>query len=309
MYPTIADLIKDVTGYHVPFPVPTFLFFLMIAGALASWVLSLELKRKEQKNYLRGYYNSKGMYIRPNQQSGTIILIALLFGLAGARLFSLLENPDPFGEAPLFVLFSSGGFIFSGGLIIGTIAVVIYAKTKNLRLTHLLDASAPSLSIAYAVGRMGCYLSGDWVCGINNDLEKPSWLRLLPDWLWIYQFPQAGMESHPELSTTVFSPVFPTQLYEALICGFIFCALWGSRKKITIPGLLFSLYLLCYGTERFLMEKIRTGRELNLLYVSVTQAEMIAFFLIITGCLLCYTFFKKHRQKSTHYTTFLKLKK
>ena len=68
-----------------------------------------------------------------------------------------------------------------------------------------------------------------------------------------------------------------------------------TKKKISIPGLIFSIYLILNGTERFFIEKIRVNTEYNFLG-GITQAEIISFCLVITGIFLSIYFTKKHKK-------------
>jgi prolipoprotein diacylglyceryltransferase len=77
--------------------------------------------------------------------------------------------------------------------------------------------------------------------------------------------------------------VYPTPLYEAIACILLFFVLWSVRKKITVPGKLFSLYLLLNGIERMMIEQIRVNNKFDLLGLTVTQAEVIAAVLMILG--------------------------
>ncbi|MES2847544.1 MAG: prolipoprotein diacylglyceryl transferase family protein, partial [Bacteroidota bacterium] len=63
---------------------------------------------------------------------------------------------------------SPGGLTFYGGLIVAAIAVCVYAAKKNIKLVHLIDAAAPVLILAYALGRIGCQVAGDGDWGIYN---------------------------------------------------------------------------------------------------------------------------------------------
>ena len=78
-------------------------------------------------------------------------------------------------------------------------------------------------------------------------------------------------------------PVFPTPLYEAIICIALFFVLWGIRKYISKPGVLFSIYLLFNGIERLMIEQIRVNNKIKFLGFHPTQAEIIASILIILG--------------------------
>lgn len=291
MYPTLSGLIYYLTGVELRLPISTFTFFLSLAVCFGYCLLSSELKRKEKKGVMTGFYNSKRVYIRPHQQAWNIVFISLTFGLIGSRLFSIMQNPFPFYEAPLYTLFSLRGSVFFGGFILALICVIIYAKDRRLKLLHLLDAMSPALILAYAIGRSGCYISGDWVCGINNNLEKPTWISYVPDWLWAYE------NSSNEMIETV--PVFPTQLYEACICGILFLILW-SLRKITIPGMIFSLYLLFYGLERFFIEQLRTEDTYQIIHLFFKQAQTISLVLIIMGSMMLYAARKNHKSKFSY---------
>jgi len=56
----------------------------------------------------------------------------------------------------------------------------------------------------------------------------------------------------------------------------IFALLWTIRKRLKTPGLLFSIYLMFNGVERFFIEKIRVNAEMDFLGVTLTQAELIS---------------------------------
>jgi phosphatidylglycerol:prolipoprotein diacylglycerol transferase len=110
----------------------------------------------------------RSIRIWPHDRVGDIIIIALIFGIIGAKLFDDLENWDDFIQHPIQRLFSASGLTFYGGLILAAIAVCWYAYRKGITLIHLVDAAGPALMIAYAVGRIGCQVSGDGDWGIYN---------------------------------------------------------------------------------------------------------------------------------------------
>lgn len=122
---------------------------------------------------------------------------------------------------------------------------------------------------------------------------KPGFLSFLPDWFFAYDFPHNVNEFGAPLDGCTGSycmhlptPAFPTSLYEMIICLILFGILWAMRKKIRIPGMLFGIYLLLNGLERFFIEKIRVNVKMNFLGMQITQAEMISFALIILGIIL-----------------------
>jgi prolipoprotein diacylglyceryltransferase len=123
-----------------------------------------------------------------------------------------------------------------------------------------------------------------------NLSQKPGWLSWAPDWVWAYNYPNNVInEGIPipgcEGAHCYMLPeaVFPTPLYEAIACIGLFFVLWMLRKRLKHTGQIFFLYLLLNGIERFFIEKIRVNNKFDLLGMQVTQAEVIATLLFITG--------------------------
>ena len=106
--------------------------------------------------------------IWPHERVGDITIMAAVAGFLGAKIFDNLENWDRFIQNPIANLLSPSGLTFYGGLICATIAILWYAKRKNIGLLHLCDAAAPGLMLSYATGRIGCQVSGDGDWGIFN---------------------------------------------------------------------------------------------------------------------------------------------
>ena len=104
----------------------------------------------------------------PHDRVGEVTIIALVFGLIGAKLFDIFENWSDFLKEPSSFIFSPAGLTFYGGLIFAAIAIWVYAKKHKIGFWHLNDAAAPSLMLAYAIGRIGCQVAGDGDWGIYN---------------------------------------------------------------------------------------------------------------------------------------------
>lgn len=226
--------------------------------------------------------------IWPHQRIGDITLIAAFSGVAGAKIFDLLEHLDDFWRDPIGSLFSGGGLAIYGGLIFGFIAVYWYLKSKKISPIHVMDAVAPALILGYGVGRMGCHFSGDGDWGVVA-APQPDWW-FLPDWLWSYTYPQNVLEEGVKMAdcgwrycSELSAPVYPTPLYEIFFAFAIFGILWALRKRLKIPGLLFFVYLVLNGIERFFIEKIRINQHYENLPFNPTQAEVIALGLILAG--------------------------
>ena len=227
--------------------------------------------------------------VLPYQHVGTMTFIAAIGGILGAKLFDAFEDLERLAADPIGVIFSGSGLSIYGGLIIGGGAVVYYAYTKKLKLAHVIDACAPGLMLAYGIGRIGCQLAGDGDWGVPNDAPMPDWLSFLPQWMWAFDYPgnvngvvlldefhQMGLES-------ITGRAWPTPFYETVMAFIIFGILWSIRKKINAPGMLFSIYLIFNGIERFLIEKIRINANYHFFGIEATQAEVIAVLLIIAG--------------------------
>lgn len=385
MYPTISHLIYDLFGLKIPLPIQTFGFWVAMAFLAASWIISIELKRKESLGllsiinkkeilgrklnsyeiissvligfaigfkgfealfhyadlvanpqyfmlssrgnlfggllisiisiYLKWNENKKNRLsvpkeiskeIHPFELVGNMTMIAAISGILGAKVFHNLENIDMFLADPVGQLISFSGLTFYGGLIAGSISVIWYAKKHNINIKHLIDSAAPALILAYGIGRIGCQMSGDGDWGVENLAPKPEWMALLPDWMWSYNFPhnviRAGIPMQDcgdkfwyPYCEQLANPVWPTALYEVIMSIIIFVILWLIRKHIRISGVLFFIYLIFNGIERFLIEKIRINTEYNL-FGGVTQAEIISLSLILTGIIGVIYLYKSNKK-------------
>lgn len=241
--------------------------------------------------------------IDPSYHMGSITFAAFVGGLFGAKLFHILENLSEFYRDPWGNIISFSGLTFYGGLIVGGIAVVIVAKRKGINPLHMLDVGGPAMMLAYGTGRIGCHVAGDGDWGIVNTLPKPSWMSFLPDWTWAYNYPNnvnkvcnPFLEGDPgflanygcnfEETPFLVASVFPTPMYEAILGILLFLILWFLRKRIKYAGVLFGIYLMFSGTERFFIEKIRVNTIMDFMGMHVTQAEIISTSLFILGCIL-----------------------
>ncbi len=226
--------------------------------------------------------------IWPHDRVGELTIIALIFGLLGAKLFDIFENWSDFLKHPSDYIFSAKGLTFYGGLICAGLAIWWYAKKHKIGFWHLNDALGTTMMLAYAVGRIGCQVSGDGDWGIVNNNPKPfSWL---PDWMWSYKYPHNVNEMgikipgcEGKFCNELPEAVYPTPLYEIVACFILFFILWSLRKRLKVPGTLFALYLMFNGIERFFIEKIRVNTRINIFGFQPTQAEVISSLLFLSG--------------------------
>lgn len=244
--------------------------------------------------------------VHPFQLVGNITMIAAVSGIIGAKLFHNLENIDEFLADPIGQLLSFSGLTFYGGLICGAVAVIYYAKKYGIHYKIISDAAAPGLMLAYGIGRMGCHFSGDGDWGINNLAPKPEWMSFLPDWTWAYTYPNNVINAGVPIEGCIGNycnelmyPVYPTPLYEIVIALGLFAFLWSIRKRISVPGVLFGIYMIVNGLERFFIEKIRINTNYIIFGKEITQAEIISFALIITGLIIVFRLLKGQRKVLT----------
>ncbi len=423
MYPSISDLIRDLFGFHIPLPIQTFGFFVVIAFVGGAYALSRELRRREDAgwmppmeerhwvgrpassneliwNFLLGFilgykllfavlhwnafsanpqqtllsregnilgglvlgallaysrYRSKkkqqlrephqeAVQVWPHQRIGDIVMLAVAGGLVGAKIFDGLENWNAYMADPLGSFFSFSGLTYYGGLIVAAVAIIVYARNKQINGWHLVDSAAPALMLAYGLGRLGCQMAGDGDWGIFNSAYvndgqggvmpaggtgfadalrqyggyftahygspaqvphagflRPDWLSFLPNWCFAFTYPHnVNAEGVPIPGCSgahcamLPLPVFPTPLYEIIMCLLLFVLLWAIRKKIRVPGLLFGIYLILNGLERFSIELIRVNTRYSIFGIHPTQAEIISSLLVLSGIALILYVRKAH---------------
>lgn len=110
----------------------------------------------------------KTFKVWPHERVGDIVVMAAVAGFLGAKIFDNLENWDRFIQDPIGNLLAPSGLTFYGGLILATVGILYFAKKKKINIRHLVDSAAPALMIGYAIGRMGCHISGDGDWGVFN---------------------------------------------------------------------------------------------------------------------------------------------
>jgi hypothetical protein len=257
------------------------------AGILVGLIMTF-LKWREKDKVKLKTPTTKVYLVWPHDRVGDVVLQAALWGFLGAKIFHNLENLDDFAKDPFGSLISFSGLTFYGGLIMATIAIIIYIKKYKIRVIHFADAMAPTMLFAYAAGRIGCHISGDGDWGVVNINPKPfTWL---PDWMWAYTYPHNVVNEGVNIQGCVGNycnqlqyPVYPTTFYEVIGMFLLFSIMWAFRKKITQPGILTGMYLIFAGGERFFIEKIRVNNKIHSLPFEPTQAELISVILILTG--------------------------
>lgn len=196
---------------------------------------------------------------RPPDWAYEMVFVALIGGLVGARIDFLIQNWSEVSDDLLGNLFSGSGLVWFGGAVGGAIAVLAWARWRGIRGWLIADIAAVPLALGYAIGRIGCQLSGDGDYGIPWDGP------------WAMSYPEGTVPTTVE--------VHPTPVYETISVGLIAYGLWRVRDRFTV-GMLFAIYLVLTGVERFLIEFIRRNDDLAF---GLTQAQLISVAMIVFG--------------------------
>ncbi len=196
---------------------------------------------------------------KPVDWAYELIFAALVGGLVGARLWYVVTNIDEAKKDFLATVFGGSGLVWYGGALGGAAAVLAWAWRKGMLNLGLADLAAPTLALGYAGGRVGCQVSGDGDYGT-------AW-----DGPWAMAYP------HGVIPTT--HTVHPTPIYETLAMGIVALVLWRLRDRFR-PGVLFALYLVLAGIERFLVEFIRRNQDAAL---GLTVAQLFSVAMAAAG--------------------------
>jgi len=250
-----------------------------VAGLLTGLVIWFIAKRQKPQ---KATVNEN---MHPYELMDYLLLYCGLIGFAGAILFAKLEDIYAHG-----LTFTFTGLNYYGGLVAGALTYLYINKRYGIRPAIAADIGSCGMMLAYAVGRMGCHIAGDGDWGIVNDLPKPTWV---PQWLWASRYPHNSVHQGIYIPgctgnncTILPEPVYPTPLYEALICLFLFFWLWKLRRHIKRSGILFAYFAILNGAERFAIEFIRVNPRYVIGYWNVSQAQVIALGWMLTGVIV-----------------------
>ncbi len=283
-FPYLSDVIKAMTGFDLPLPLPMFGLLVACAALAAAACLKAELGRMAREkrigNAIRPRKGTDGapgwIEVPPQEVVADLTVAVMLAGIVGARLFHILEHWDSFVAAPWPMIFSRSGLSVFGGLMFGGVAGLVLVKRWKLAARPFFDAIAPALMLGYAIGRIGCQIAGDGDWGSASDLSlKPDWI---PAWLWAQTY------DNNIFGELIASPgVYPAPVYETLMAALCFALLWSLRKHRFKPGWLGALYLVLAGLERLAIEQIRVNPVFEFGAVHATQAQMIAVGITVAG--------------------------
>ena len=261
MYPELLTLNLPIIG---ELTITSFGVMMAMSFLTAYWVLRAELVRMEGEPDL----------------AADMLMGALIGGIVGAKIYYVLLYWDRTAAAPFEMLFARSGLVWYGGFIGGALGVIWVVRRAGVSVPWVADACAPALALAYAVGRMGCFLVGD-------DYGRPtdSWVGIaFPNGIpptTAGNLRRYGIDVPASVSDGELLRVHPTQLYEIGMSLIIFLVLWRIRKNPHQAGWLFALWLAAAGAERFIVEFFRAKDDRFL--GAFTIAQLISVVLIALG--------------------------
>jgi phosphatidylglycerol:prolipoprotein diacylglycerol transferase len=226
-----------------PLTLQTFGICFALAFLAAGWLIAKRLKELG----------------KPVDWAYEIGFAGALGGLIGARLDFILENYSDVKNDLLGNLASGSGLVWYGGAIGGAIGVFLWAWWRDFLSLAVLDLCCVPLTLGYAIGRIGCQLSGDGDYGKASDLP------------WAMAYPDGTVPTTDR--------VHPTPIYETLAMGLLAWTLWQFRDRVR-AGVLFAWYLVGAGAERLLVEFVRRNDDV---VAGLTAAQLESIALLIIG--------------------------
>lgn len=195
----------------------------------------------------------------------TMAIYAIIGGFVGAKVLYWIVELDRIVADPHFILESlTSGFVFYGALIVGALAIWLFARRRRQPFLGYLDLVAPSFILAQGFGRIGCFLAG---CCYGAPCDSP--LSVV----------------YPEgVSAPAGVPLLPTQLFEAAFCflytAVLVCIFFRQKRYGTTTG----WYFVGYGVWRFIIEFFRSDDRGAVGALSTSQ--FIGIFIVLAGAAL-----------------------
>lgn len=193
-----------------------------------------------------------------------IVFAALIGGVVGARAYYVIQNYSQVKHDLIGSIFSGSGLVWYGGAIGGAIFVLSWMQWRKVLNLVMVDMSVTVLALGYAIGRIGCQLSGDGDYGIRSKLP------------WAMAYPHGTVPTPPGVK------VQPTPVYETIAMGLVAYLLWRLRDRVR-PGVILGVYLVLSGLERLLVEFIRRNKEV---WAGLTAPQLESILAMVVGTAL-----------------------
>jgi prolipoprotein diacylglyceryltransferase/predicted O-methyltransferase YrrM len=240
---------------------------MLMAFAAAYFALEAEVKRRKL----------------PIDVYNVVALVALA-GILGAKIWHVIDTPADRLTADTLRSFSAmigwfrGGFAWFGGFVAGIGMLLFLARRYRVGMLTMLDVSSSAAAVGYAVGRIGCLISGD------GDYGRPThfpWGMAFPDGL------VPTTQTCVQWGAAADCRVHPTPIYEfiagVLICWYIWRRGTRSIQHPLAPGVIVGEFLILFGLSRFLVEFIRINPPV---LWGMSNAQVAALLTIVAGVVL-----------------------
>jgi phosphatidylglycerol:prolipoprotein diacylglycerol transferase len=203
-----------------------------------------------------------------------VILVVLVASVLGARALYVMEHVQEFRREWGSVLaLWQGGLTLYGGIVAGTVAGLAAARRFGLPMWSVADALTPSLALGSSIGRVGCYLNG---CCYGRPTSLPWGVVFPPD-------SYAGLEFGN-------AKVHPAQLYLSLVGLLLFVITWRLRRKVSVPGTLFWLFVILFALFRIPIDFTRAYEpEATLMRIrsfGITESQLTSLAIALFGLLM-----------------------
>jgi phosphatidylglycerol---prolipoprotein diacylglyceryl transferase len=262
---------------------------MVLAFAAAYFALEAEIKRRNlaftaadlalEKDGKRSKLQKLDPY--------TVVAVVAFAGILGAKIWHIIDTPsdrltaDTLHSFGALVSWFRGGFAWFGGFVAGIAALLIIARQNGINMLTMLDLSSPAAAVGYAVGRIGCLISGD------GDYGKPTtlpWGMAFPDGLvpTTQTCGQAIDALHPH-GWPASCAVHPTPIYEFVACVLICWYIWRRASRPLAPGVIVGEFLVLFGIERFLVEFIRINPRI---LWGMSNAQIAALLTVFAGVVM-----------------------
>ncbi len=199
-----------------------------------------------------------------------IALVGLLIGWLGAKVLYVIVEWKAFLADPMSVL-GTEGFVVYGGITAGVLAAMVYCRRKGYKFLEYFDLLAPSVAVAQAFGRIGCFMAG---CCYGRETDS-----VLGVVFPLGSIAPAGVK------------LLPTQLFSSAgDFGIMLALLWHYKRRKHTGDTGF-IYMLLYGVGRFIIEMFRSDNRGEVGALSTSQ--FISIFIVVAALALLWNNRKK----------------
>ncbi|MDO5134430.1 MAG: prolipoprotein diacylglyceryl transferase [Eubacteriales bacterium] len=230
--------------------------------ALAFIVLEAKRKGEDQNRYL------------------TMLLISLMTGAVGARLFYAAFSWNLYRDDPLRILdIRAGGMSFYGGLLGGILGAWLYCLIRRLSFWRMADTVSMGLLIAQIIGRWGNLFNRESFGEYTNIVLA---MQLPLSSVNTGEVTAAMRENLVTIDGSPFIQVHPVFFYESVWCLLILLLMMVWKRRKRFQGELFLRYLTFYGLGRFFLEWLRS--DSLMIPGTVIPVSMVISGALFVGC-------------------------